>query len=368
MWKKPLYTKRQINDAGLTVISPNVSLKEYAKALNVIDNWRAAHAYPMHALAISLRRKTADITGAVVVQRLKRLDTICKKLKRFPDMNLYRMQDLGGCRVIVPTVEDVYTVKHRIETSRSRHEPKPPKDYIKNPNPSTGYRSVHLIYKYKGAPNSEFNGLLTEIQIRTKLQHLWATTVETVGLVTGNGLKFNQGSERWIEYFKLISALFAIEEGTAPVEGVPSSTWELLGRIIDVEEELDAINKMKTIGFTTRLAGHVGRENEGGYYLLILDLSQLHLEIRYFAGADEGLDEATAQYDEIEKNKGDRKIDAVLVSAKSYEELVDAYPNYFVDVTEFVETLLHIMVKNIDELREMAEKAADEMSRRGDTL
>ena len=281
-------------------------------------------------------------------------------------MELYRMQDLGGCRVIVPTVADVYDMKHRLEASRSRHEPKTPKDYIEKPNPDTGYRSLHLIYKYMGAPNSEFNGLLTEIQIRTKLQHLWATTVETVGLFTGNGLKFNQGSKQWIEYFRLISTLFAIEEGTTPVEGTPSNMGDLLQKIIELGTELDAINKMKTIGIVTRIAGHVDRENEDGYYLLILDLDGGKLEIRFFPGADKGLDEATAQYDEVEKNKGNQKIDAVLVSAKSYEELVDAYPNYFTDVTEFLTTLLQIMDKNMTKIREKLELAVNELRRRGE--
>ena len=53
----------------------------------------------------NLRKRNPD---AIVVQRLKRLESIMGKLERFPDMNLYRMQDLGGCRVILDTIEQVY--------------------------------------------------------------------------------------------------------------------------------------------------------------------------------------------------------------------------------------------------------------------
>ena len=36
-------------------------------------------------------------------------------------MNLWTMQDLGGCRVIVPTIEDVYKYANDYEKSRKRH-------------------------------------------------------------------------------------------------------------------------------------------------------------------------------------------------------------------------------------------------------
>lgn len=242
MWKKPEYNKHQINEAGKTIVTPNATDSEKKHALKVIDNWRAAHAYPMHTFAINLKRQVVGIEGAVVVQRIKRLDTICGKLSRFPGMQLYRMQDLGGCRVILPTVEDVYKVKNQIESSRIRHEEKTPKDYIKEPNPDTGYRSVHLIYKYKSDKIKEYNGLMIEIQLRTRLQHLWATAVETVGVFTGNGLKFNKGSGKWIKLFKLFSALFALEEGTPLPDDVPNEKLELIETILRLDEELNAID------------------------------------------------------------------------------------------------------------------------------
>lgn len=359
MWKKPEYSKRQINEAGHKIIDPNITDEERKHALEIIDNWRAAHAYPMHTFAINLKRQVADIEGAVVVQRLKRLDTICGKLKRFPDMQLYRVQDLGGCRVIVPTIADVYKVKNQLESSRIRHERKPSKDYIQTPNPNTGYRGIHLIYKYKSEKITDYNGLLVEIQIRTKLEHLWATAVETVGVFTGNGLKFNQGSEKWLELFKLFSALFALEEGTPLPEGVPQNIIDLFENILDLEKELGAIDKMRTIGFVSNQVGHVQKKVENGYYLLELDLDEHKINITHFSGAEKGLDRATQKYNEIERTKGDRDIDVVLVAAQSYETLVDAYPNYFADISEFIDTLLSIMQRTIDEIRErrLAEQA-----------
>ena len=47
-WKIVEYSKRQINDAGNIIRKDNTTAEELAFATQVIDNWRAAHAYPMH--------------------------------------------------------------------------------------------------------------------------------------------------------------------------------------------------------------------------------------------------------------------------------------------------------------------------------
>ena len=47
------------------------------------------------------------------------------------------------------------------------------------------------------------------------------------------------------------------------------------------------------------------------------------------------IDLATKAYNEIE-SKNDKNIDVVLVSAQSFDDLKEAYPNYFADISEFV--------------------------------
>jgi len=41
---------------------------------------------------------------------------------------------------------------------------------------------------------------LIEIQIRSKLQHIWATAVETVGFFTGQAIKSNEGEKEWNDF------------------------------------------------------------------------------------------------------------------------------------------------------------------------
>ncbi|WP_457767666.1 RelA/SpoT domain-containing protein [Cyanobium sp. ULC082] len=61
-------------------------------------------------------------------------------------------------------------------------------NYQAEPKPS-GYRGIHLIYRYRSNKSETYNGLLLEVQIRSPLQHAWATAVETVGTFLKQSLK-----------------------------------------------------------------------------------------------------------------------------------------------------------------------------------
>lgn len=349
MWKTVQYSKNQVDKAAHTILQEDISKEEREQALTIIDNWRAAHAFPMNTFAVNLKEKASYKMGILVAQRLKRLDTIIGKLSRYPDMKLSRMQDLGGCRVIVPKLEDVYIMRDKIMKSRIRHKLHNEKDYIKDPNPNTGYRGVHLVYKYKSDRNDSYNGLLIEIQIRTKLQHLWATTVETVGTFTNNGLKFNQGEEDWLRFFQLTSALFAWEEGTAISENVPQDKSVLLNELFELISKLYVFEKLRTIAMISKQLKRIEKKMAGfdraGYYLMVLNLKEYKLHISYYTPTEKAINEAIAKYMKIEEEK-DESTDAVLVSAQSITALKRAYPNYFANIADFSQTLVRLAKKH----------------------
>lgn len=340
MRKKVEYNQGEINAAGKHINDSLISQEQYSEYLKVIDNWRAAHAFPMNTFATNLRHQASLISDANVVQRLKRLDTILNKLKRFPTMKLYRMQDLGGCRVIVSQLPDVYRIRLSLKKSRIRHKEQNFKDYIESPR-DTGYRGIHVIYSYKSEKKTDYNGLLVEIQIRTQLQHLWATAVETIGVFTQNGLKFNQGSERWLWFFKVVSALFSVEENTPIVQGAPTETQAIIREIRDLMAELDVDRKLLTIGLATKITKRSRKRKNQTYYLLKLNTEKQTLDIDEF----KSIDKATEAYNQIEILKNDKTIDVVLVSAQSFDALTHAYPNYFADITGFSEKLHQLLDK-----------------------
>ena len=153
VFETPQYSKKQITKAGKILASDDASLKESVHALEVLNNWRSSHAYPLQVIARKLKR---DNTNAIVVQRLKRLDSIIGKLRRFPEMDLYRMQDLGGCRVIVDTVPNVYNSVDKYKNSHVRHILKREYDYIQKPKES-GYRSYQMVYQFQSDTVDTYN-------------------------------------------------------------------------------------------------------------------------------------------------------------------------------------------------------------------
>ena len=108
-WKTPEYSKREINEAGAAIRNSEISPEDRAAALRIVDNWRSAHAYPLHVFYMNLIGKCGSRKDILVAERLKRMDSIVGKLQREEGMQLYRMQDLGGCRMVLPTLQDVYT-------------------------------------------------------------------------------------------------------------------------------------------------------------------------------------------------------------------------------------------------------------------
>ena len=55
-------------------------------------------------------------------------------------------------------------------------------DYVRKPKTS-GYRGIHLVYRYHNDRKTIYNGLQIEPQLRTRRQHAWATAVDTRAFV-----------------------------------------------------------------------------------------------------------------------------------------------------------------------------------------
>lgn len=333
-WKEVEYTRSQIINAGKIIRKKDCTEEDKRHAIEVIDNWRAAHAFPLHVIYMHLRRMTENDSNIIVAERLKRLESITYKLVREPAMNLWTMQDLGGCRVIVPSINEVYNYFDKYEKSKKRHVRKKINDYIANPKVS-GYRSLHVVYEYQSDRSNKYNkNMLIEIQYRTHLQHLWATAVETMGLFTKKSIKSGQGSEEIKRFFVLVSALFAHIEG----QPFPPNTSLVVDEIIKEIKELNSKNKYLEFLSGIRVTAfnrekHSGILKSAGYYILVLDYDKKTLRILSFNASK--IDEANKLYNRIEsQTKGNN--DAVLVRVSSFNLLKSAYPNYFSDIGEFI--------------------------------
>ena len=80
-WKTVEYSRSKIIKSGKIIKNPTATPEQIEEATKVIDNWRAAHAFPLHVIYTHLRRMALINKRIVVAERLKRLDSIINKLK-----------------------------------------------------------------------------------------------------------------------------------------------------------------------------------------------------------------------------------------------------------------------------------------------
>lgn len=349
-WKSPQFSKNQIIKAGkkLKAISSFDKSPEQNNFLLIVNNWRASHAYPLQIIYCYFKRNYTR-PDYIIAQRLKRLPSIVDKLRREPNMTLWSMQDLGGCRIIVPTVDDVYSIVSAYSSSKIRHIRKKVNNYILTPKPS-GYRSYHLIYEYQSDKKEIFNkNILIEIQIRTKLQHLWATAVETMSILTQKSLKSSSGDKEILRFFSLISSLFALKENMPLIPNTPNNPTDIIKEINLLEEKNHYLEILSAIPKIGRQKNKIVTHQKG-YYLLILNYTTHQLEMDFFKSSE--LENAMKKYNSLEQLMPLRKLDTVLVSASSFKNLKSAYPNYFSDITDFIDVIKELLINPIHYFKE----------------
>lgn len=337
-WAIAEYSKKEVMRAGEKLIDESVTDEERSNAMDVLSNWRAAHAYPMHSLLVMLRRKSGEIDkAAVVVQRLKRTPSILGKLLRYPQMKLHRMQDISGCRSIINSVHDVERLAVRITKSRTRHKLHKLDNYIDEPK-DTGYRGIHLVYKYNGE-KSEYHDYFVEIQLRSRIQHAWATAVEIVDTFTKQALKTSRGQQDWLDFFIYAAAEFAKLE-RRPIGKIPEGV-DANKELVRLAKKLNVIQRLNAFAVS---AEHIMKKHDGKTDYFLLELTDHARKILVTQFATSEFERATQAYLEKEKQaKIDVSYDVVLVAASSMHALKSAYPNYFADSKDFLKYIHRVL-------------------------
>ena len=261
-------------------------------------------------------------------------------------MKLSRMQDFGGCRVITDNVEQAYRVFEEYSRSRVRHELVRENDYISKPKKS-GYRCLHRVFRYHSDKKNAYDGMLIEVQVRTHLQHVWATAVEVMGNSIGMSLKSSQGDETILRFFALASSIFAMLEKTALVPDTPENKNEIIDELIRIDSEHRILDKLDAISNTIGARNEIASEYQNGYAVLILRPDG-YSEVVPFK--PRMLNEAIDYYDTLEAAPENLKVDAVLVRVSSLSLIAKVYPNYFGDTREFVDIIKRVFLKRQDKL------------------
>jgi hypothetical protein len=327
-------SRTSVLKAGKVLRAPDADPAQRADALAVAEAWRRAHQYPMNTWQTRMRRYAKSIEGSLTVQRMKRMPSIEKKLQRFDNLQLSMMQDLGGVRVIVPRVVDVRALQERLLTNPGHHRLVAHDDYLANPK-LDGYRSVHIAHAYGTKVPGRWEGLRIEVQIRTRVQHSWATALETVDLFTSQRLKSGKGDDWWREFFALMSGELAAAEGLPGVPGVPTDRHERRARLQQIQDDYDVLKRLNAFRHVT---SDPDRSYSGRYLVLDLDIDETIITIHSFAKEEEAIE----KYEALEKHARDNpRYDILLIAIDDVDQLKDAYPNYFVDLREFISLTQH---------------------------
>jgi len=341
-YAKPAFTVQEVNAAAKQVAKfftlPDDEFEQnrahWAHAIDVIDNFRATHAFPLNTFLMTLKNRATSIHGSSLsAQRIKRLASIVLKLLHQDDMKLSQMQDIGGCRAIVPTLTHLYKLRELYFSRPLTHKYNGEKDYIVQPK-DTGYRGIHLKYRFVGKGTSlPWDGLKIEMQLRTELQHKWATAVEAAGTLTKEALKSNRGSQEWLRFFALMSSVFAMREGCSTIPGTPQTMDE-------TRKEIAALNSEHRIQSVfaqfRKIIPHIEKRPRGAaYFLVTLDPINMNVNIQSFK--KEESQQANKAYSQAETAISKSKsMNVVLVSTGSVTALKRAYPNYFLDTEDFL--------------------------------
>jgi len=279
----------------------------------------------------------------IIAQRSKRLESIVMKLERPTNtMQLDTMQDVGGVRVILPTLDDVATFAKHYLGSRSKISVNKTYDYIANPK-EDGYRSIHLVNRLENKDEASCEKLPVlpiELQIRTHYQHAWATAVEVAGTMEKSSFKTGQWSKGWLNFFTTSSRVLGHAEQTGllfPNEG--------LNRTLNIDykeailrlDQLSAYSKsMEIVKKQSRLKKYKATKSSewvvdvdfkrNSYGLYPPQYNQTELLYAHFELKE-------LHYQQTQTGQ------IIRLKVGTVDELFKAYPNLFLDTSVFV----HIM-------------------------
>ena len=237
------------------------------------------------------------------------------------------MDDVAGCRLIFPSIDELYSFRETFHAARFGHKLRNDQDkydYIKAPK-KTGYRGVHDIYEYNVSSEvgRSLKGLLVEIQYRTEVQHSWATAVEVIGFITESQPKFEAGDKRYQEAMAFASEIIArtYEGSNGPHPKL--SDKQLVKYFLALDQELGLLKMLRGLNAADKDV------SDNKNTILIFGDSG-HLEIRSFRDATDALRKL------FELEALDSTKDIVLVRADTSEEVRFAFKNYFSDARDFI--------------------------------
>ena len=352
------FSKKDVVRAGKNLIDDDLlnDQEKFNSTMGILTYWRDSHLVPLERSNQLLNRHIHHIDkNAFIAKRIKRFDSIKRKLKRFDKMELKNMQDIGGIRVVVSSQKQVDSILKILTNEmcfyNKNNELIKIDNYIKNPK-FDGYRSVHIVGIFK---NSEGEDRKIEFQLRTKLQHSWATTLEIIDIFTQQNLKSDSGFQNYKNFFKYVSDLFQLIESFKSFQ--KNNIEELRKDLLNHLEKNDVLFqeaygimsflRQGTSNTTIKdqlqlyclslkeLNQKLSKSDKNSFILIRLNIAARKLEHENFSKKESK--EALERYSLYEQTLSQNpNIIVALLSTDAIGGLQEAYPNYFADSEMFL--------------------------------
>ncbi|MER9094465.1 RelA/SpoT domain-containing protein [Mesorhizobium sp. M0700] len=350
------YLRKQIVRVGeelsgkMVVAGDKSNLDHYREVFRIAYNWRNSHIYPMrrihHELMANVRQRGVKLQGFTSA-RLKRMQSIREKLGE-SSTKFDQMQDLGGCRAIMDSVDEYRQLIAKYREGGTGHRIRNDTDYFEKPRAS-GYRGHHFVLEFQPEANEyQHKDRRIEVQLRTGLQHAWATAVEAVGIMRRENMKRGIGDPDWLRLFALMSTDFAIEEDGAHVPGTPEGKRERHQELRHLNDKLNAVVFLENINQAFDYAPVY--RGSAKFYLVQIDRDKKEVHV---TGYNQPIN-ATEGFSASETGNG---VISVLAEVNKIEDLMKAFPNYFMDVQMFTDHLKTIVFP--DRAHKVAKSAAE---------
>jgi len=344
-YPEPPLSKSAVRRAGQAISNGTAQPDDY----RLVDQWRAAHGYVVNTFQAWIKghigKKDYYIEFA---QRLKRRNTVIDKLQRqnaagenlIADVSA--MHDFAGCRMIfndIQQLNDFRSYMHSAAVMRNvehslRHEPGK-YDYIEHPK-FTGYRGIHDVYRHypRGSNRRQekkpWDGLLVELQYRTRAQHAWATAVEISDLLDGERTKFELNTSDRGRFFSIASEIIARRHEDISKSFIGVSTDDLQKELQDLESRLGILRRLELL---KQFEDEESLQNHNVLNIFRKEDGSLELEVLPFKAAAPAIQKAT----ELEASES--SLNAVYVRSDNPKQLRSAYRNYFYDPVDFVKII-----------------------------
>lgn len=253
-------------------------------------------------------------------------------------MRLSTLQDIAGVRAVFTNGIALNMAYVKLRGLSSKHKLKHLDNYHDYPK-DDGYRGMHIVYQ-----TGEMK--LIEIQLRTELEHIWATAVETYGELQNTSFKTGEGNQDWKEFFSLLSSYFAIKENCAPGKAHEKlSDLQIRAHLKKKIRKLKVIERLNATTNTIQII--INKQNElgrkGRIALLELDTKTKTTTIDIYNKKDINKAIEVYTHKELSLKNSDHK-NIVLVNIENIEKIQESYPNYFLNTQKLLQILSKIML------------------------